>query len=131
MNETIHWKVIEQYFTVVMFVFQFYPVCNLRKKNIKFWTLLLFYLGIRCVSIVVNALTENDPEVEGFETELDNGFKKEIIIMIYSGLKEFPIPLISLSLELPQVFLSISGSVGIRFFLSLFPTLLVSYVANM
>ena len=27
---TIHWKAVEQYFTVVLFVFQFYPVCNLR-----------------------------------------------------------------------------------------------------
>ena len=25
---TIHWKAVEQYFTVVLFVFQFYPVCN-------------------------------------------------------------------------------------------------------
>ena len=28
---TIHWKVVEQYFTVVLFVFQFYPVCNVGK----------------------------------------------------------------------------------------------------
>ena len=28
---TIHWKAVEQYFTVVMFVFQFYPVCNFGK----------------------------------------------------------------------------------------------------
>ena len=40
---------------------------------------LLFYLGIRCVSIVVKTLTENDPGVEGLEAELDNGFKKENI----------------------------------------------------
>ena len=25
---TIHWKAVEQYFTAVMFIFQFYPVCN-------------------------------------------------------------------------------------------------------
>ena len=25
---TIHWKAVEQYFTVVLFVFQFNPVCN-------------------------------------------------------------------------------------------------------
>ena len=24
---TIHWKAVEQYVTVVLFVFQFYPVC--------------------------------------------------------------------------------------------------------
>ena len=28
---TIHWKDIEQYFTVVLFVFHFYPVCNFVK----------------------------------------------------------------------------------------------------
>ena len=28
---TIHWKAIEQYFTVVLFVFQFFPVCNFGK----------------------------------------------------------------------------------------------------
>ena len=26
-----HWKAVEQYFTVVLFVFRFYSVCNLRK----------------------------------------------------------------------------------------------------
>ena len=25
---TIHWKAVERYFTVVVFAFQFYPVCN-------------------------------------------------------------------------------------------------------
>ena len=28
---TIHWKAVEQYFTVVLFVFQAYPVCNFGK----------------------------------------------------------------------------------------------------
>ena len=28
---TIHWKAVEQYFTVLLFVFQFYSVCNFRK----------------------------------------------------------------------------------------------------
>ena len=28
---TIHWKAVEQYFTVVLFVSQFYPVCNFGK----------------------------------------------------------------------------------------------------
>ena len=28
---TMHWKAAEQYFTVVLFVFQFYPVCNFGK----------------------------------------------------------------------------------------------------
>ena len=28
---TIHWKAVEQYFPVELFVFQFYPVCNVRK----------------------------------------------------------------------------------------------------
>ena len=28
---TIHWKAVDQYFTVVLFVFQFYPVCNFGK----------------------------------------------------------------------------------------------------
>ena len=28
---TIHWKVVEQYFTVVMLLFQFCPVCNFVK----------------------------------------------------------------------------------------------------
>ena len=28
LSVTIHWKAVEQYFTVVLFVFQFYPVCN-------------------------------------------------------------------------------------------------------
>ena len=28
---TIHWKDFEQYFTVVLFVFQFYPVCSVPK----------------------------------------------------------------------------------------------------
>ena len=27
-SETIHWKAVEQYFTVVLFVFQLHPVCN-------------------------------------------------------------------------------------------------------
>ena len=28
---TIHWKAVKQYFTVVLFRFQFYPVCNFGK----------------------------------------------------------------------------------------------------
>ena len=28
---TIHWKAVEQYCTVVLFVCQFYPVCNYGK----------------------------------------------------------------------------------------------------
>ena len=28
---TIHWKAVEQYLTVVLFVVQFYPVCNFGK----------------------------------------------------------------------------------------------------
>ena len=28
---TIHWKAVEQHFTVVLFVFQFYSVCNFGK----------------------------------------------------------------------------------------------------
>ena len=28
---TIHWKVVEEYFTVVLFVFQVSPVCNFGK----------------------------------------------------------------------------------------------------
>ena len=28
---TIDWKAVKQYFTVVPFVFQFYPVCNFGK----------------------------------------------------------------------------------------------------
>ena len=28
---TIHWKAVEQYFTVRLFVFQLYIVCNFRK----------------------------------------------------------------------------------------------------
>ena len=28
---TIHWKAVEQYFTVVLFVFLSYPVCNFGK----------------------------------------------------------------------------------------------------
>ena len=35
---TIHSKAVEQFFTVVLFVFQFYPVCNFG-KNDQFWTL--------------------------------------------------------------------------------------------
>ena len=31
MLEIIHWQAIEQCFTVVLFVFQFYPVLNLGK----------------------------------------------------------------------------------------------------
>ena len=27
----IHWKAVQQYFTVVLFVFQFYPDCNFGK----------------------------------------------------------------------------------------------------
>ena len=27
---TIHWKRVEQNFTVLLFVFQFYPICNFR-----------------------------------------------------------------------------------------------------
>ena len=34
---TIHWKAIEQYFTVVLFVFHFNPVCKFG-KFIRFWT---------------------------------------------------------------------------------------------
>ena len=30
-NVTIHWKAVEQYFTVVLFVFQFYSVCSFGK----------------------------------------------------------------------------------------------------
>ena len=28
---TIYWKAVEQYFTVVMFVFQFHPSCHFKK----------------------------------------------------------------------------------------------------
>ena len=35
---TIHWKAVEQNFTVMLFVFQFYPVCN-------FATFIIFGLG--------------------------------------------------------------------------------------
>ena len=35
---TIHWKAVEHYFTMVLFVFQFYPVCN-------FGTFIRFGLG--------------------------------------------------------------------------------------
>ena len=28
-----HWKVVEQYFTVALFVFQFHPVCNFGNFN--------------------------------------------------------------------------------------------------
>ena len=40
---TIHWKAVEQYFTVVLFVFlffvfQFYQVCNFGKFITEFWT---------------------------------------------------------------------------------------------
>ena len=28
---TIHWKAVEHHFIVVLFVFQFYPVCSFRK----------------------------------------------------------------------------------------------------
>ena len=28
---TIHWDAVEQYFTVVLFVFHFYPVCKFGK----------------------------------------------------------------------------------------------------
>ena len=31
---TIHWKAVEQYVTVVVFVFQFYPVCKLENLSI-------------------------------------------------------------------------------------------------
>ena len=33
LSVTIHWKAVEQYFTVVVVGFQFYPVCNFRKFN--------------------------------------------------------------------------------------------------
>ena len=33
-TQTIHWKAVEQYFTVVLFVFHFFPVYNLGKL---FW----------------------------------------------------------------------------------------------
>ena len=32
---TIHWKAVELYFTVMLFVFQSHPVCNF-EKNINF-----------------------------------------------------------------------------------------------
>ena len=31
LSVTIHWKTVEQYFTVMLSVFQFYPVCNFGK----------------------------------------------------------------------------------------------------
>ena len=37
---TIHWKAVEQHFTMVLFVFQFYPDCNFGKfVNLGFGTL--------------------------------------------------------------------------------------------
>ena len=33
---TIHWKAVEQYFTMVLFVFQFQAVCHFEKKYINF-----------------------------------------------------------------------------------------------
>ena len=32
---TISWKGVEQYFTVVLFVFQFYPVCNFGLDTVR------------------------------------------------------------------------------------------------
>ena len=37
---TIYWKAVDQYFTVVLFVFQFYPVCNLL-EHLSLWDLAL------------------------------------------------------------------------------------------
>ena len=31
---TIHWKAVEEYFTVVLFVFLCYPVCNMENLAI-------------------------------------------------------------------------------------------------
>ena len=32
---TIHWKAVEQYFTVVLFVFQYYPVSSFGLGNVR------------------------------------------------------------------------------------------------
>ena len=31
LSMAIHWKAVEQYFAVVLFAFQFYPICNVGK----------------------------------------------------------------------------------------------------
>ena len=31
---TIHWKAVEQYFVVVLFILQCYPVCDFGKLNL-------------------------------------------------------------------------------------------------
>ena len=38
---TIHWKAVEDYFIVVLFLFQFYPVFNFGKFVIEFLDLAL------------------------------------------------------------------------------------------
>ena len=47
---TIHWKALEQYFNVVLFVFQFYPVCNFLEKFGKFITITVYNAALRTCS---------------------------------------------------------------------------------
>ena len=55
---TIHWKAVEQYFTVVLFVFQSYPVCHfgkfvsfgrdtVRSERVNFMRVFAFITGCR------------------------------------------------------------------------------------
>ena len=46
---TIHWKAVEQYFTVALFVFQFYPVCYF----VKFINLDLALSGMKVLIILI------------------------------------------------------------------------------
>ena len=53
---TICWKAVEQYFTVLLFVFQFYLVCNLGK-------LINFELGTaKSERVEVQSKGNNSPE---------------------------------------------------------------------
>ena len=57
---TIHWKAVEQHFSVVLFVFQFCPVCNfgkfinfglatVRSEKVKLAYLLLLNINFTCL----------------------------------------------------------------------------------
>ena len=61
---TIHWKTVERYFIVVLFVFQFYPVCNF-ENNVSILDLALSTVkGLRFVQVSHNFFNLLRPSIK-------------------------------------------------------------------
>ena len=79
---TIHWKVVAQYFTVVLFAFLFYPGCNFGKFiNLALGTVrservnyMKFISSWLCLFQQLSLFPSSDKHISGFSSYLDNLF---------------------------------------------------------